>query len=109
MVNYDDIPEGYKEMYSKEQLDQIIEVVNQISIWFASFKEALDRLFQLLQPKSQSISELYRELDVISISKENKVLKYSHNIKPKYKPYKPKIKKFNLYRRTIYYHIRSNC
>lgn len=106
MITYNDLPEDIKIMYSKEQCEAIIQVSEKLSVIMGNIKENIRRIIVAIQPTLQEITKKFKKF-IESMNSVEKVEKY--NIKPKYPPYKPKIKRIMVCRKPIYHHIRSNC
>lgn len=100
MINYEDLPEDIKAMYSKEQCEQLIILAEKASLWVADFMEALRKIIQAIQPALKKIKKLLEQTEA------KETLPQSNH---KYLSYKPKIKQILVYKKIIYYHIRSNC
>lgn len=107
MIIYEDLPEDIKTLYSKEQCEQLIVAAEKLSQWVTDFMEALRKIVQAIQP---TLKELDKRLDrVKKLFEEAEVSTPLPQPNHKYLPYKPKLKQMIMYKKTIYYHIRSNC
>lgn len=107
MISYEDLPEDIKTLYSKEQCEQLIVAAEKLSQWVADFMEELRKIAQAMQPYLKELVEKYEEFK--KLLEEAEVKEHLPQPNHKYLPYKPKVKQMIMYKKTIYYHIRSNC
>lgn len=107
MITYEDLPKNIRLIYTKEQCEELIKVAQVLARWCSDFIEAVQKISQSIQPEIDKIKELYEELE--GLKEEKEVRQAFLNVKPKYPPYRPKVKHLHIYKKPIYYHIRSNC
>lgn len=107
MIEYDDLPEEIKLKYSRETYNLMIPILEQWQEYVKKIQQAFKQLAIALKPILKRFSEVYEKL--IADMEKKEEAKVLLNLKPKYMPYKPKIKPVRVYKKTIHHHIRNNC
>lgn len=110
-MTYEELPDDIKSTYTKEQCEMLIAAAEKLTGFFDDLIELIRKLIRILQPAIKAtagecqdmMSALGKELEELEFESE-----YRRSATHSFLPYKPKIKQMAVYKRPIYYHIRSN-
>lgn len=111
-MTYEELPDDIKCDYTKEQCEMLMAAAEKLTGFFDDLNELIRKLISILQPAIKATAGecqdtmyvLGKELEEFNFEKE-----YRRSAAHSFLPYKPKVKRMAVYKKSHYYHIRSNC